>query len=173
MTGQVVEFQSRSPILRVVRDRVVTLEYALYDADTNEVLEYRDKLQYLHGGYPGGLARVEQALEGKRSGDREEIILECVDGYGERDPALVISDRPEAFPPEARTVGARLDGEAPDGSVLPFRVVEVTNDRITVDGNHPYAGMRLRFLVEIRSVRPATAAELRDGYAHADAEGAR
>jgi FKBP-type peptidyl-prolyl cis-trans isomerase SlyD len=172
MTGQVVEFQKQSPVLRVARDRVVALEYVLYDADSNEVLEYRGDLQYLHGGQKGSLERVEQALEGKRSGDREEVTLEPAEAYGEHDPGLVISDRPEAFPAEARVVGARLDGEAPDGSVVQFRVVEVSDERITVDGNHPYAGMRLRFLIEIHSVRPATAAELRDGYAHAGTEGA-
>ncbi|WJW76099.1 FKBP-type peptidyl-prolyl cis-trans isomerase [Thiohalobacter sp. IOR34] len=168
MTEFPLHFVGNISTQSVVRDKVVRLKYALFEQGSERVLAYRDDLWYLHGGYGGAFPKIEQALEGYGVGARLEVTLSPEEGYGEQDPALVISLPLEAVPPEARHVGARLDGEAPDGRVLSFTVTAVEGERLTVDGNHPLAGKSLRFVLEILAIRDATAEELAAGYAFPD-----
>ena len=62
--------------------------------------------------------------------------------------------------------GDTLIGEDPEGAQLPVRVVEVREDSVVIDANHPLAGEVLHYHVAIREVRPATAEELEHGHAH-------
>ena len=47
-------------------------------------------------------------------------------------------------------------------------VTEVTDDEVTVDGNHPLAGKALKFSGTVTGVRPATQEELAHGHVHGD-----
>jgi hypothetical protein len=55
-----------------------------------------------------------------------------------------------------------FEAEDDDGRPMTLRVIELGDDAVLVDANHPLAGEPLRFEVMIRSVRPATDSELRD-----------
>lgn len=160
--SQPIQFVRKKSYARVRKDKVVRLRYAVTDADSGETIEFRDDLFYLHGGYGGAFPKVEQALEGKQVNESIELTLSPEEGFGHRNPALVIRDRAENFPPEARKVGTQLDGHGPDGRVVPFVVTAVEGDHITVDGNHPLAGRTVRMVLEVLSIRDATAQELAD-----------
>jgi FKBP-type peptidyl-prolyl cis-trans isomerase SlyD len=174
MSEQKLHFISKPNYGRIRKDKVVRLRYALFDRDGEHALEFRDDLYYLHGGYGGAFPKIEAALEGMEIQGKTEVELDPEEGYGHHDPALRVTASLEAFPPEAHHLGARLEGEAPDGRVLSFRVVKMENGQLTVDGNHPLAGRRLRFVLEVLDIRDASAAEIAAGHAFApSAEEAR
>ena len=61
--------------------------------------------------------------------------------------------------------GMQFQAQSPDGIQL-VTVVSVEGDEVTLDGNHPMAGITLIFDVEITDVRDATAEELDHGHVH-------
>ena len=58
--------------------------------------------------------------------------------------------------------------ELSDGKKHPFNVVELKDDKVRVDGNHPLAGQTLQFSIEIMGIRDATSEELKHGHAHGE-----
>jgi len=167
MADQVLHFVKKPSYLRIAKDRVVRLKYAVLDMATQHTVEFRDDLYYLHGGYGGAFPKVEQALEGLEAGDKVEVELTPEESYGQRLDELVISAPAEHFPAEAQHVGALLDGEGPDGHVRKFVVTAIGDGMLTVDGNHPLAGKNLHFVFEVLDVRAAREEELKAGYAYA------
>ena len=171
MSEQKLHFISKPNYGRIGKDKVVRLRYAVFDRDSGQALEFRDDLYYLHGGYGGAFPKVEAALEGMEVMGKTEVALDPEEGYGAYDPGLRIIAALEQFPAEAHRVGARLEGEAPDGRTIPFRVVGLEAGQLTVDGNHPLAGRRLRFVLEVLDIRPASDAELAAGHAFSPSAG--
>lgn len=163
MTDKTVPFSPTVP-LAVAADRVITLKYALYDAQYDEMLEFREQLSYLHGGYEKRLRGLQKALEGLKPGDKTEVTLTASEAFGEPDPGLILTAPANAFPPEAHQLWAKVIGESDTGQQIEFTVVNIEHDTITVDGNHPFAGKRLRFIVEVQSVRDASEQERQQGF---------
>ena len=164
MSEQLVNFHPKHDYQRIRKDKVVRLRYVLKQAETGDTLAYRDDMVYLHGGYGSAFPRVEEVLEGLEVGDRAEVTLAPEDAYGPRDEGLVITAPHAEFPAQARHVNARLEGEAPDGTTVAFRVVARDAETLTVDGNHPLAGLPLTFHFEVLDIRDASAAEMEAGY---------
>jgi len=167
MTEHTVDFQTKPNYQRIRKDKVVRLRYLLRDTEADQTLAYRDDMVYLHGGYGSAFPKVEAVLEGKEVGDGAEVTLAPGEAYGEPDPGLVITVPHAELPEEVRHLGAQLEGEAPDGSSRPFRVVAMDEATITVDGNHPLAGRHLEFHFEVLDIRDASAAEIEAGYGFA------
>lgn len=167
MDTKTVHFIKQSNYQKIAQDKVVRLRYGLFEQGSEQALALRDDLYYLHGGYGGAFPKIEQALQGLGVGARVEVMLTPAEAYGEIDPAFVMQVPLSAIPPAARQVGARLDGEAPDGSIRPFQVRALSAEQATVDGNHPLAGKALRFELEVLDIRAASQAELQAGYAFA------
>jgi FKBP-type peptidyl-prolyl cis-trans isomerase SlyD len=155
------------PRMIVAEKKVVHIDYTL-KTDKGEVVDASEgePLAYLHGTgqiVPG----LERALAGLEVGAAIDVIVEPADGYGDRDPEGVFGIPRTAFPPEAELeVGASFVGEDEEGHSLPVRVIAIENDTIVVDANHPLAGERLHFHVDVRAVRDATLEELTHGHAH-------
>ena len=164
MSEQTLHFVPKPDYKRITKDRVVTLQYALFD-DQGHAIEFRDDLVYLHGGYGGAFPKAEQALEVLEVGNKVDIELTAEDAFGPRHEILVIEAPLDDIPPEGRQVGVSIDGEGPDGHVVKFRVMKVMDDRIVLDGNHPLAGMDIRMNMEVLSIRKATKQELELGHA--------
>jgi FKBP-type peptidyl-prolyl cis-trans isomerase SlyD len=59
----------------------------------------------------------------------------------------------------------RFRGRTNSGEQI-FTITGIDGDRVTVDGNHPLAGVDLNFEVEVREVREATKEELDHGHVH-------
>ncbi|OGS94124.1 MAG: peptidylprolyl isomerase [Gallionellales bacterium RIFCSPLOWO2_02_FULL_57_47] len=154
--------------MKIAKDTVVSLRYELFDS-TGDLLEKVDEqISYLHGGYDGIFPLVEEALHGKNVGDQCSVTLQPDDAFGEYDHNLVEVESRTSFPQEV-TVGMQFEG-GPEGTedddFLLFTVVEVTEEEVTVDGNHPLAGKTLTFNCTVTGVRPATAEELEHGHVH-------
>lgn len=164
MSENILHFNKKRNYQRIRKDKVVRLKYLLTDRDTKETLAFRDDMVYLHGGYGSAFPKVEEALQDLEVDMKADVSLEAADAYGDSDPALLMEVPLNAIPEEGRHLGAEIAGERPDGSEQSFRVVEVTEEHIKLDGNHPLAGRRLRFQFEVLDIRDATAEEIKAGY---------
>ena len=165
MTSNTIHFVPRRNLLSVTKNEVVTLKYALFDAISDELLEYRADLIYLHGAEGGALPHLQAAIEGMVVGMKREVSLAPQEAFGLPDPALQISENRANLPTEAHRVGAAVEGEAEDGSRITFRVSALAGEVVTLNGNHPLAGKSLRFVVEVADIRHATEQERQAGYA--------
>lgn len=150
-----------------VRDgKLVSLTYSIRD-DADRILEQTDlPVSYIQGGSQELIGGMDRAVLGKRAGDEVEIRLSAADnGFGARDPTLTFTDDLDNVPPDFRRVGAEVAMESDTGEVRTFIVTRIENGRLTVDGNHPFAGKDLRILVRIHEVRDPTVRELREDRA--------
>ena len=150
------------------KDTVVSLNYELFDSAGELLEQVETPISYLHGGYDGIFPLVEEALQGKIAGDRCSVTMQPDDAFGEYDQGLVEVEARSSFPKEV-AVGMQFEGGpegADDDDFILFTVVEVTDDEVTVDGNHPLAGKTLTFNCTVTGVRPATAEELEHGHVH-------
>jgi FKBP-type peptidyl-prolyl cis-trans isomerase SlyD len=154
--------------MKITKDTVVSLRYELFDAEGELLEKTEEPVSYLHGGYDGIFPTVEDALHGKNVGDKCNVTMQPDDAFGEYDHQLVEVEPRSSFPKEV-AVGMQFEGapeSADEEDFLLFTVVDVTDDEVTVDGNHPLAGKTLTFNCTITGVRPATAEELEHGHVH-------
>ena len=149
-------------------NQVVSMHYTLTDSAGN-VLDSSDEgapLSYLHGAgniIPG----LEQALAGKTEGEQVQAVIAPEGAYGEPQPDLVQVLPKEAFQGVDQVEpGMRFQAESADGSTRQLTVTGVEGDEVTVDANHPLAGVELHFEVQVVDVRDATAEELEHGHVH-------
>ena len=135
---------------------------------TGKVLEDGETaMAYLHGGYSNVLPKIEEALEGQAAGFEVTLDLEPKDAFGERDENLVQTISKSQFPPGVK-VGGQLKGRDTEGNERVFTVKKIKGQEVLLDGNHPLAGVALRFEVTVDSVRAATEEEIAHGHAHGE-----
>ncbi len=155
--------------MKVTENAVVVIDYTLTDND-GEVIDSSEgagPLAYLQGAgniIPG----LEAALLDKEAGDEVKASIEPKDAYGER-----VEDMKQEVPKELFggidniEVGMQFESETDAGPVM-VTVVEMGDEMITVDGNHPLAGVHLNFDVTVREVREASKEELEHGHVHGE-----
>jgi FKBP-type peptidyl-prolyl cis-trans isomerase SlyD len=135
---------------------VVELRVELHDAQ-GVLLRPAAPLAYLHGGYGELFAALERALEGKRAGEVVRLQLEPEDAFGDYDAELLRLE-PAARYGEGIAIGMEVEEDA-----RVYTVTDIADGKVVLDGNHPLAGMALRFSCEILSVRTAKAEEIERG----------
>ena len=155
--------------MKVVENAVVVIDYTLTDND-GEVIDSSDgagPLAYLHG--KGNIiVGLEEALLGKEAGDEVKASIEPANAYGERHEDMKQDVPKELFGGvENIEVGMQFQSETDGGPVM-VTVVAIGEEMITVDGNHPLAGVHLNFDVKIREVREASEEELEHGHVHGE-----
>ena len=91
------------------------------------------------------------------------MILSPKQGFGAHDPALPFTDSIDNVPPEYRFVGAEVEFENEQGEFMKFLVSRIENDQLTVDGNHPFAGKTVKFVVKVVEIRDASPEEIANG----------
>jgi FKBP-type peptidyl-prolyl cis-trans isomerase SlyD len=158
--------------MKIQKNSVVTLTYDLYTTKDGEETfveqtTTENPLVFLYGrGLM--LPKFEENLTGLTSGDSYDFKLSAADAYGEKDEGSFAELSYEMFAdmdmyPEIDSVFPLQDAE---GNQYRGRVVEITDDAIIVDLNHPMAGQDLHFKGVILQVRDATTEELVHGHAH-------
>lgn len=153
-------------ILRIDKDTVVTLRFELAD-EKGEILEKSNEpMDYLHGGYSGMFAPVEERLNGLEAGAEIAVRLDPEDAFGDYDANLKRSEPRSAFPRNVE-VGMRFEGTGSEsGETRVYTVTAIDGDQVEIDGNHPYAGQVLDFRCTVLSVRKATGEEISHGHVH-------
>ena len=154
--------------MQVAKNMVVTLDYSVADPDGELVDAGKEPLIYLHGGYDDIFPMIEEALQGKSIGESVVVKMQPDDAFGEYDAELIQVESRKGFPAELQ-VGMQFEG-VPDGGedddILIYRVTEIADDKVVLDGNHPLAGMALVFTCTVTAVRPASAEEIEHGHVH-------
>jgi FKBP-type peptidyl-prolyl cis-trans isomerase SlyD len=155
--------------MKIAKNTVVSVAYKLSDAQGNLIEESDEPMVYLHGGYDGTFPKIEEELDGHEAGFETQIQLEPQDAFGEYDPDLVKIEPRNRFP-EPLEVGMQFEGTPEEGDEdldsLVYVVTDVAEDKVVLDGNHPLAGMALRFALTVKDVRPATEDEIQHEHAH-------
>ena len=154
--------------MKIAKNTVVTVQYKLSDAQNNLIEDGREPMVYLHGGYENTLPKIEEELDGKDVGYASTIQIEPEDAFGDYDPNLVKVE-PRNRLPEPLEVGMQFegtpDGESDDEAMI-FTVTDIAEDKVVLDGNHPLAGMALRFELKVLDVRAATEEEIAHEHVH-------
>lgn len=152
----------------VAKNCVVTLDYHVTDPDGEVVDEGREPLIYLHGGYDDIFPLIEESLQGKKIGESVKVKLQPDEAFGEYDADMVQVEPRKDFPKEIE-VGMQFEGgpeEGEEDEIVIYRVTEIADDKVVLDGNHPLAGMALIFTCTVTAIRPASAEELEHGHVH-------
>lgn len=149
----------------IKRDKFVSLTYTITD-ENNDVLERIDMpVNYIHGRDSQVIEKVEKALEGHTQGDEVCVQLSPEEGFGEHQPELTFTDDIDNVPPEFRHIGAEVEFQNDKGESRMFRVSKIDEGKLTVDGNHPFAGKVITYNITINAVRDATPDEIVNGAA--------
>lgn len=151
----------------VSTNKVVILNYTLTD-DNNQIIDQSTdgSFAYLHGAnniIPG----LEKALLDKKVGDNIKVSIEPAEGYGHHDASMVQEVSMDMFESaEQVQVGQQFHAQGPQGNTIVITVTKVDGDSVTIDGNHPLAGIPLNFDVTIVDIRDASEDEITHGHAH-------
>lgn len=146
--------------MQIAHQTVVQMHYTLKDDNGNTIDSSvgKEPLEYIQGLgmiVPG----LEKAMVGKSVGDKFEVVVLPAEGYGEYNKGLVSEIPKTAFQGDDVQIGMTFYAQTPNG-ILPIRILEVKEDKVTVDANHELAGKNLNFAIEVVSVRQATEKEL-------------
>jgi len=150
-------------------DKVVTLEYKVYDADTKELLEDTTELgpYFYIQGMGQFLPKIEAALDGKSKGHKLKIEIPMDEAYGDYDEELVEELTKADFADfDDIYEGMEFVVELEDGTEMIAVITEIDGDKVYTDSNHPFSGRNLLFEVEVADVREATDEELDHGHVH-------
>jgi peptidylprolyl isomerase len=124
----------------------------LPDGSTFDSSQGRDPLEFEVGSgqiIPG----LDVALPGMEVGDKKTVNVPCKDAYGPVQPEMRQGVPRDNIPAEIPLeVGLQLQMQSSEGQVMPVTVVEVGEDEVTLDANHPLAGQDLVFDIELVSV---------------------
>lgn len=153
--------------MQIGDQKVVTLHYILTDSEGRLIDKSDDgSFAYLHGAsniIPG----LEDALAGRSTGDEVTVAVAPEDGYGARNDAMLQQVPKSMFEDGSQiAVGSQFQAQGPNGEMLVVTVVEIEDEHVVVDGNHPLAGVDLHFSVTIVDVRDASTEEIEHGHAH-------
>ncbi len=155
--------------MQIAKDSAVTIDYTLTGPDGKviDTSKGREPLAYLHGAsniIPG----LEKALTGKNVGDNIKVKVPAADGYGAKDPKMVQSVPRSNFQGvQDIQPGMQFQARTADGARV-VTVIKVDDNEVTVDANHPLAGIDLNFDVTIVSIRAATTEEIQHGHVHGE-----
>jgi FKBP-type peptidyl-prolyl cis-trans isomerase SlyD len=109
---------------------------------------------------------LEAALVGLEVGAAKDVTVSPEEGFGERDDELVLEiDRSDFPEPKNVKMGDEVVAESPDGDEVPMRVVEVKDETVVVDANHPLAGVTLRYAVIVKEITAASEEEIAEAAA--------
>lgn len=155
--------------MEITKDRVVSMHYTLTNP-AGEVLDTskgHNPLVWLqgHGNLIGGL---EARLEGATPPANLTITVPAAEAYGLRDPKRIVPATRSQFPADVDLKpGLQFQTDGPEGPMI-VTVSQVSGDTITLDANHPLAGVDLTFAVELLDIRAATADEVAHGHIHSN-----
>lgn len=156
--------------METVENKYIALTYKLYSIeegkkDLEEETTAEHPFQFI-SGLGLTLDSFEDQVKDLKPGDKFDFIISSADAYGEYDPEHIID-----LPKDIFVVEGKFDSErVVEGEIIPLMtaegqringsVVEVKDDVVVMDMNHPLAGCDLNFVGEIVESRPATNEEL-------------
>ncbi|MBT77816.1 MAG: peptidylprolyl isomerase [Gammaproteobacteria bacterium] len=152
--------------MHIAKNLVVSINFKLTDHQ-GTVLDASDEgtpLIYLHGA-AGIVPGLEAELEGKAVGETFNVTVTPVEGFGEINPELIQKIPVTSFPdPSLLQPGMQVEGRTEEsGQVTHFIIREITDEAVTLDSNHPLAGLTLCFEGDVAEIRQGTDEEINLG----------
>lgn len=96
---------------------------------------------------------LEKEIIGMHIGEVKNILIKASEAYGPRQTENIVVVHRSLFPEEQTIViGQKLAIQFADGEQRIMLVINVTNDDITLDGNHPLAGLDLTFALKLADI---------------------
>lgn len=158
--------------MEIHKHTFVSLHYTL-SVESGEVVDRstpEEPLAFIFG-LGTVLPALEKNLEGLSEGEKVKFDVEPADGFGEIDPALCRSLPRNQFPEELDIQEGMILKAEGGGTPVVFRVKSVTDDAVEADFNHPLAGEKLTFdvqIVEVHEVSEDDIKEMTSGCDHGD-----
>lgn len=151
----------------VANDLVVTIEYKLtVDGEMIDSSEGEAPLEYLHG-HANIIFGLEKELTGMKVGESKSVEVSPEEGYGEVDEEAVLEVPRGEFPSDVPLEpGIELEITDDEGDMMFATIIEVGDEDVVLDTNHPLAGQTLFFEVSVVGLRPATETEIEHGHVH-------
>ncbi|WP_413289789.1 FKBP-type peptidyl-prolyl cis-trans isomerase [Bdellovibrio sp. HCB337] len=149
-----------------MKRRVFAFNYVLKGADGQQLdaSDAGEPLAFLEG--TGQIIpKLEEEVISMKAGDKKNVKLAAKEAYGEPDPKMKMDVPKEELAHLKLEVGAFLQLNLGEQTKV-VRVATIGDKVVTLDGNHPLAGVDLVFDIEMVAVREATAEELQHGHAH-------
>ncbi|WEJ61706.1 FKBP-type peptidyl-prolyl cis-trans isomerase [Thiomicrorhabdus lithotrophica] len=140
--------------MRIKKGSRVTFHYELRDEKGN-ILDSTfggEPVVYIQG--EGEIIEgLEEFMEGEEPGFAAKVSIPPAKAYGVTNDDLVVFAGPENFEDNVEVeVGSSVETEDPEGNTITFRIIEVTEDKVYLDGNHPLADQTLDYKVEVLEV---------------------
>lgn len=158
----------------IAPNKVVSLSYTLMlnSGELADEATSDEPLVFIHG-IGQTLPAFDDKLDGLSVGDTFSFTLSAEDGYGESSPNYVVEIPKNIFegpdvPDDILEIGATLPMQDQDGNPMDGVVVEIGDDTVTMDFNHPLAGEALGFSGTVLDIREATQEELDHGHVHGE-----
>jgi len=156
----------------ISNDKIVSLSYELKIKDEivdNAVAEH--PLEFLYGR--GQLLPLfEDKIKGLKIGDTFEFMVPCDEGYGQVNEMAVVELPKDIFkvdgeiPNDLLEIGRSLPMRDNEGNALNGMIVDIKDEVVVMDFNHPLAGQDLYFNGKVEAIRDASAEELSHGHIH-------
>lgn len=149
-----------------MKRRVLAFNYTLKD-NAGQVLdasEANEPLAFLEGAGQI-IPKLEEQLSEMKAGDKKTVKLAAKDAYGLPEEKMKMEVPSKDLAHLKIELGSFLQLNLGEQTKV-VRVTKITDDTVTLDGNHPLAGVDLTFDVEMVAARDATAEEMQHGHAH-------
>ncbi len=148
----------------IKKNKVVSFDYEVKD-NTGKIIDGSGEngpLVYIHGN-ASLLPALESALEGKNLEETFSVVVLPEQAYGQRNEELLqVVDRSVFEDIDEVKEGMVFNAQQAEGE-LQVTVIGIEGNNITLDGNHPLAGITLNFEGVVRDVRDATPEEIKRG----------
>lgn len=163
--------------MTISEDKVVSVNYYLTASKNNEggkLVEEtsKEKPFVFLFGYGTVLPDFESNLKNKTTGDKFDFKINAENGYGIHEQEYVVKIDRDAFVIDGKfddvrvRVGSDVEMSDAEGNPLTGRVIQLGDNFVEMDFNHPLAGHELHFIGEVLEVRQATEEELDHGHVH-------
>lgn len=163
--------------MQIIENSVVSLNYTLTNHKTGEKIEEtstENPLVFLYG-VQSMIPEFEQQLSGKIKGDKVAFSIKAENAYGVHEadqvamiPANIFHGEDGKVDTEFFFIGAMVPMSDNEGNHLRGKILEISDEHVKMDFNHPLAGTDLHFAVEVLDVREATSDEIDHGHVHGE-----
>ncbi len=161
--------------MTISKNKVVSLTYVLrLDDAEGQLVEQtttENPLTFLFGA-GRMLPHFEAQINGKNEGEQFAFGIPSENAYGAVNEQAIVDMPIDAFVIDGKLatdllqLGKVIPMRDQQGNTLRGKIVAITEQKVTVDFNHPMAGKNLHFTINILSIREATESEVAHGHAH-------
>ena len=149
-------------------NKVITFHYSLSDASgrTLDSSEGQEPLAFIEG-IGQIIPALEEAIKDMKPGEKKRVEIPADKAYGPYDEEQVITVPRSQMPQQEIQLGDQFMTDE-DPNLMPLTVTEITDTHVTMDANHPLAGVDLVFDVEMVGSREASEEEIDHGHVHGE-----